>query len=87
LRGEARGKQQGGKTPNSKILIDDIKAVAVHNGLLRIDCVAVSPNNEERSTGTLLIPGNRASRILRSLTQAVQELDKKMRVTAGRTAN
>ena len=89
LRGEARGKQQGGKTPNSEILIDDIKAVAVHNGLLRIDCVAVSPNNEERSTGTLLIPGNRASPILRSLTQAVQELDKKMRqlVTAGQAAN
>ena len=89
LRGEARGKQLGGEAPNSEILVDDIKAVTVHNGLLRIDCVAVSPNNEKRSAGTLLIPGNRAGRILRSLTQAVQELDKKMRqlATAGQTAN
>ena len=89
LRGEARGKQLGGEAPDREILVDDIKAVTVHNGLLRIDCVAVSPNNEKRSAGILLIPGNRAGRILRSLTQAVQDLDKKMRqlATAGQTAN
>jgi tetratricopeptide (TPR) repeat protein len=89
LRGEARGKQLGGEAPNREILVDDIKAVTVHNGLLRIDCVAVSPNNEKRSAGILLIPGNRAGRILRSLTRAVQDLDKKMRqlATAGQTAN
>jgi hypothetical protein len=39
-------------------------------------------NNEERSSGTLLIPGNQAGPILRSLTQAVQELDKKLREQA-----
>jgi hypothetical protein len=76
----------------SYILIDAIKAITFHNGLLRIDCVAVGSNNEERPSGTLLIPGNQAGPILRSLTQAVQELDKKLREqaqqpTAGLPAN
>ena len=74
------------------VLIDAIKAITFHNGLLRIDCVAVGPNNEERSSGTLLIPGNQAGPVLRSLTQAIQELDKKVREqaqqsTAGLPAN
>jgi hypothetical protein len=74
------------------VLIDAIKAITFHNGLLRIDCVALGPNNEERSSGTLLIPGNQAGPVLRSLTQAVQELDKKLREqtqqsTVGHPAN
>jgi tetratricopeptide (TPR) repeat protein len=82
LLGEARGKQQGGAASRRQILIDGVKAVSLHNGLLRIDCVAAGPNNEERSVGSLLIPGNRAGPILRSLTQAVQELDRKVRKQA-----
>ena len=61
------------------ILIDAVKAVTFHNGLLRIECIAAGPNNEPRPSGTLLIPGNVAGPILQSLTQALQELDKKMR--------
>jgi hypothetical protein len=37
------------------------------------------PEYEERPSATLLIPGNLAGPILASLTQAVQELDKKLR--------
>ena len=74
------------------VLIDAIKAITFHNGVLRVDCVALGSNNEERSSGTLLIPGNMTGQILASLTQAVQELDKKLReqaqqATAGKTAN
>ena len=74
------------------VLIDAIKAITFHNGLLRIDCVAHGPNSEERPSATLLIPGNMAGPILASLTQAVQELDKKLReqaqqATAGKTTN
>jgi hypothetical protein len=74
------------------VLIDAIKAITFHNGLLRIDCIAVGSNNEERASGTLLIPGNQAGPVLRSLTQAIQELDKKVREqaqqsTAGLPAN
>jgi hypothetical protein len=74
------------------VLIDAIKAVTFHNGVLRIHCIAVGPNNEEQSSGMLLIPGNQAGAILGSLTQAVQELDKKIReqvqqATAGKPVN
>jgi len=63
----------------SEVLIDAIKAITFHNGVLRIHCIEVGPNNEERPSGTLLIPGNQAGSILGSLTQAVQQLDKKIR--------
>jgi Tfp pilus assembly protein PilF len=88
LHGQARDQQQG-EDANNQILVDGIKAVATHNHLLRIECVGLGPNNEERSAGTLLIPGNQAGRILLALMQAVHELDKKVRqpATAGQTAN
>ena len=66
----------------TQILIDGVKSVTMHNGLLRLDCVAAGPNNEERPSGTVLIPANQAAVVLRALTQAVQELDKKMREQA-----
>jgi hypothetical protein len=66
----------------TQILIDGVKSVTMHNGLLRLDCVAAGPNNEERPSGTVLIPANQAAVVLRALTQAVQELDKKIREQA-----
>ena len=76
----------------SVTFIDALKAVTMHNGVLRIDCVAAGPNSEERPSGTLLIPANQAVPILRSLTQAIQDLDKKIReqaeqASAGQTKN
>jgi hypothetical protein len=61
------------------ILIDGIKAVSLQNGIVRIDCAEAGPNNEERISGTLLVPANRAGQIIGALTQALQELDKKIR--------
>jgi hypothetical protein len=87
LRHEKHGRQKGVEAPTSQILIDGVKAVAIHNGLLRVDCVAAGPNNEERSSGTLLIPGNQAGPILRALTQAMQKLDKRSREQALRQPN
>ena len=78
---EAR-KKQGGQARKSQIFVDGIKAVGVYNHLLRIDCVAIGPNNEERSSGGLLISGDHAGPILASLKQALRELDKKLREQA-----
>jgi hypothetical protein len=60
-------------------LIDGIKAVSLHNGVVRIDCVSAGPNNEERPAGTLLIPAIRAGQIVQALTQALQDLGNKLR--------
>jgi hypothetical protein len=60
-------------------LIDGIKAVSLHNNIVRIDCISTGPNNEERLAGTLLIPAIRAGQIVQALTQALQELGNKLR--------
>ena len=88
LHGQAHGQSQG-EDANNQILVDGIKAVATHNHLLRIECVGLGPKSEERSAGTLLIPGNQAGRISAGTEQAVHEPDKKVRqpATAGQTAN
>ena len=67
-------------------LIDGIKTITMQNGVLRIDCVAAGPNNEERPSGTLLIPANQVGQVVRALTQAMQELEKKIREHAQETA-
>ena len=41
----------------SVTLIDGIKTVVFHNGIVRIDTFEGGPNNEERLSGTLLVPG------------------------------
>ncbi|MGO9698338.1 MAG: hypothetical protein ACLPX7_03630 [Xanthobacteraceae bacterium] len=63
----------------SMTLIDGIKTVTFHNGVLRIDCIAAGPNNEERPSGTLLIPANQAKQVLQALVNATQELEKRIR--------
>jgi hypothetical protein len=60
-------------------LIDGIKAVSLHNNIVRIDCTSTGPNNEERAAGTLLIPAIRAGQIVHALTQALQDLSSKLR--------
>jgi hypothetical protein len=61
------------------IMIDGIKDVVVHNGIVRVDCVAAGPNGEQRPSGTLVIPGSITGPILQALANALQELDKKIR--------
>src|SRR5580658_5535629 len=63
----------------SLTLIDGIKAVSLHNNIVRIDCISTGPNNEERPAGTLLIPAIRAGQIVQALTQALQDLGNKLR--------
>jgi hypothetical protein len=60
-------------------LIDRIASVTFQHGLLRVDCVAAGPNNEERPSGTLLIPANQAGPVLQALIGATQELDRRVR--------
>jgi hypothetical protein len=67
----------------SLTLIDAVKSVVFHNGVLRIDCIAAGPNGEERPSGTLLIPGNQAGPVLKALVEATQELEKRLREQAG----
>jgi hypothetical protein len=61
-----------------RVLVDDIKSVAIRNGLLRVDCL-VTGRDKERPSSTLLSPGNQAKPILKALTQAIQELEIKIR--------
>ncbi len=66
----------------SQILIDSITNVTLANGVVRVDCVAAGPNNEQRSSGTLLIPGPQAGAVLNALINAVQELQRKQQEQA-----
>jgi hypothetical protein len=69
----------------SEILIDSIKAVTFHNGILRIDCIAAGPNAEERPSGTLFIPANVAGAVLQTLINCMQELQKQIAERTGQT--
>ena len=79
LLGQRHGPQMRAAASKREILIDAVKAVAIHNGLLRVYCTAGVPNKGERSSGILLISGNQAGSIVRALTQAVQELEGRLR--------
>jgi hypothetical protein len=70
----------------STTLIDRVAAIVLHNGVLRIDCVATGPNNEERPSGTLLVPASQVANFINSLAQATQELDKRLREGAEQQA-
>jgi hypothetical protein len=61
----------------SEILIDAISNVTVAGGLIRVDCVAIGPNNQQRPSGTLLIPGPQAGPVLTALVNAMKELQRK----------
>jgi hypothetical protein len=66
----------------SQILIDGISNVTVASGLLRVDCVAVGPNNQQRPSGTLLIPGPAAAPVINTLVKAMQELHRQQEAQA-----
>ena len=70
----------------SMIMVDGIKDIVFHNGIVRIDCLAAGPNGEQRSSGTIVIPANVTGPILQSLANAMQELDKKIREHAAEMA-
>ena len=66
----------------SQILIDAISNVTVANGLVRVDCVSVGPNNEQRPSGTLLIPAAQVGPVLNALVNAMKELQRKQQEQA-----
>jgi hypothetical protein len=66
----------------SQILIDGISNVTIANGLVRVDCVEVGPNNQHRPSGTLLIPGPQAGGVLTALVNAMKELQRKQQEQA-----
>jgi hypothetical protein len=63
----------------SPILIDSITNVTFVGGLVRVDCTAAGPNNEQRLSGTLLIPAAQAATIVNALASALRELHSRQR--------
>jgi hypothetical protein len=63
----------------TKILIDAITNIALHNGILRIECTAIGPDGQQHPSGTLVIPGAVAGQVLQALINGTKELDKKLR--------
>jgi hypothetical protein len=61
------------------LLIDGVKDIVLHNGVLRVDCVSAGPNGQQQPSGTLLIPANIAAAVVQTLANALTELDRKMR--------
>jgi hypothetical protein len=61
----------------TSIVVDRIGAIAIMNGVLRIECMAVNAAGQEK--GTLLIPANVAGAVAQSLVNGMQQLEKKVR--------
>ena len=64
------------------IVVERIANIAVSNGIVRIECVAVNAAGQEKPSGTMLIPANLAGPVVHSLVKGMQELDKKLREAA-----
>jgi len=62
----------------TQILIDAITNLAMHNGVMRIECAAVGADGQQRPSGTLIIPGLSVPPVLQTLTSGTQELLKKL---------
>jgi hypothetical protein len=63
----------------TQVLIDTITNLSIHNGVLRIECVAVGADGQPHPSGTLVIPGAVATQVVQALVNGTQELDKKLR--------
>jgi hypothetical protein len=65
------------------LLVDGIKDVVLHNGMVRVDCISAGPNGTEKASGTLLIPAMIAGPLVQTLANALGELEKKIREQQG----
>lgn len=63
----------------TQVLIDAITNLSIHNGVLRIECVAVGADGQSHPSGTLIIPGAAAVQVLQALIGGTHELEKKLR--------
>jgi hypothetical protein len=68
------------------ILVDRIASLGLVNGIVRVECSAISSKGQERHSGTLLIPANQAGPILQTLISSMQELQKQIKDRAGQAA-
>lgn len=48
----------------TQILVDAVTNLSIHNGVLRIECMAVGPDGAQHPSGTLVIPGSVAASVL-----------------------
>jgi hypothetical protein len=64
------------------LLIDGIKDVVLHNGVVRVECVSAGPNGQQNHSGTIVIPAAIAGAVVQTLANAFTELDKKLREQA-----
>ena len=62
----------------TQVLIDAIGGLSIHNGVLRIECVAVGADGQPHPSGTLVIPGAVATQVVQALINGTQELEKKL---------
>jgi hypothetical protein len=63
----------------STILVDRIGSVLFHHGILRVNCIANGPNSEDHATGNAAYPCNQMPAVMKSLLNAVKEVDQRMR--------
>lgn len=70
----------------STIVVDALKEIVFHNGVLRVECMAAGPNGVLTPSGILVIPGQVAVAVVQSLGTAIDELDKKLREQAAANA-
>ena len=62
----------------SQILVDSISTITIHNGVLRIECHATGADGQNHVSGTLVIPGAAANRVMNELIGGMQQLEKKL---------
>ena len=67
----------------TQILVDGITYVAFLNGVLRIECGALNREGKLVPSGTLLIPGSQASAVLKSISTAAADLERRLRDKVG----
>jgi hypothetical protein len=65
------------------VLIDRIAGATLHNGLVRIECMAIGPDGAETPSAALLLPSGQAGAILQDLVVKLQDLDRRVRERAG----
>jgi hypothetical protein len=63
----------------TQILVDGVTYVSFVNGVLRIECGCAGREGKLTPSGTLLIPGPQAGRVLASIADAAKELGKRQR--------
>lgn len=63
----------------TQILVDGIKNITFHSGVLRVECATVGADGKPYTSGSLVIPGPVAGQVLQALIKGMQELEKKVR--------